>query len=294
MLALARRPGDWLLRWSPATGQTQWSWLEDDHRLNGHGVLLPGTDVLLTTQTDRETDAGWLGVRDRATLALLDTWPTHGRDPHQLIVLPQALVRWPVGTVLVANGGIAARSETGRSKQHGERMDASLVALDPLRGALLGQWRLEDPFLSIRHLAWDKRSQRLGIALQAEHPTTQERKTAPILAIWDGHSLTPAQGQPPLQGYGGDVLALAQGGFAVGCPRADVLAIFSADARFVSAIKHPQSCALAGLGELWWNAGSSSALAGKASRALTMPIPTDITRGRGSALQFDNHWLPYL
>ena len=49
-------------------------------------------------------------------------------------------------------------------------MDASLVALHPGNGELLGQWRLADPYLSMRHLAWDARHQRLGIALQAEHP----------------------------------------------------------------------------------------------------------------------------
>lgn len=293
VLAFARRPGDWLLRWHPATGQTQWRWQEDDQRLNGHGLVVPDTDLLLTTQTDRETGLGWLGVRDRTSLDCVDAWPTHGRDPHQLLVLPQALGGLPAGTVLVANGGITTHTETGRSKQQGGPLDASLVALDPQRGALLGQWRLKDPFLSIRHMAWNAHSQQLGLALQAEHPTAPARKAAPVLAVWDGAALSPAVDQPALEGYGGDVIALPRGGYAVGCPRADVLALFSPSGRFEQAIAHPQSCALAGLGDQWWNAGTSGVLSDQQRRFSLAAPAAGVATDAHPTLQIDNHWQPY-
>ena len=144
VLVVARRPGDWLLRWYPRTGQAHWQWVKDDRGLNGHAEVLPDSGRLRTTETDKDTGLGLLGVRDRATLEKLDEWPTHGSDPHQLMALPESVGPWPAGTVIVANGGINTRPETGRSKRLAEPMNASLVAVDPKRGTLLGQWRLDD------------------------------------------------------------------------------------------------------------------------------------------------------
>jgi hypothetical protein len=295
ILAFARRPGDWLLRWHPSTGRTQWHWLEDDRRLNGHGVQI-GSRLIVTTETDRETGQGWLGVRDRKSLELVDAWPTQGRDPHQVLLLPHALGRWPAGTLIVANGGVNTRSETGRNKTFGTRLDASLVALDPKNGRLLGQWRLSDPYLSIRHLASSPKGGTLGIALQAEHPDEAVRSAAPVLATWEGDRLTLTSNQPALGGYGGDIVALPsdhQGGFAVGCTRADSLAFFTVDGRFVQAVNHAQACALACAGDNWWNAGQDGALTDRwtsnmpsSSTGMRLPVALD--------LQIDNHWQLYI
>ena len=74
------------------------------------------------------------------------------------------------------------------SNRYLDRMDPSLVALHPQCGELLGQWRLDGPYLSIRHLALDPRAQRLGIALQAQHPAPEDRWRAPVLAVFDSHA----------------------------------------------------------------------------------------------------------
>lgn len=294
LLAFARRPGDWLLRWHPMTGRARWRWLEDDTRLNGHGAPV-GERLIVTTETNRETGLGCLGVRERETLELIDAWSTQGRDPHQVLVLPQALGSLPAGTLMVANGGVTTRPETGRSKMFGERLDASLVALSPSNGSLLGQWRLDDPYLSIRHLAWNPQSRTLGVALQAEHASEAERHVAPVLAVWDGERLNPARNQPPLGGYGGDIIALPRGftnGFAMACTRGDTLAFFAADSCFVRAATHAQSCALACAGSSWWNAGRDSvfsegqpSMMGTSSASRRLPVAPD--------LRMDNHWQLY-
>lgn len=260
VLGVARRPGDWLLRWHPVSGRTQWHWIEGDRRFNGHVITSRNAQTLWTTETDLDNAQGLLGVRDVRTLEKTDEWPTRGMDPHQLLALPQAVGNFPSGTLIVANGGIPTLPETGRSKRELGRMDSSLVALHPATGALLGQWRLTDPFLSIRHLAFDADSGTLGIALQAEHPDEAKRAVAPVLAVWDGRTLKAATDQPTLAGYGGDICAWPGGGFGVSCPRADRLALFGPDALWQGQMPHPGAYALSSDGRQWWLASSKGAM----------------------------------
>lgn len=285
VLAVARRPGDWMLRWAPATGQAQWQWIEGDRRFNGHAAHSLDQPVIWTTETDLESAQGLLGIRDRDALEKTGEWPTGGMDPHQILVLPERLGEWPAGTPLVANGGIPTLPETGRSKRDLERMDASLVALRG--GGVAGQWRLDDRYLSIRHLAWDPISRTVGVALQAEHPDAAARTSAPVFAVWNGHTLRAATGQPPLNGYGGDVCAHPAGGFVVSCPRANALARFAPSAAFANTVALAEGNALVGSAKHWWAAGAQGVLRdGQEASAL----PTGIDASKPSALQIDNHW----
>lgn len=283
VLAVARRPGDWLLRWSPERDQAQWHWVEDDRRFNGHVVHSADRTRLWTTEIDLEQGAGLVALRDARSLHKLAEWPTHGHDPHQLLVLPQPVGRLPQGTLMVANGGIPTMAETGRSKRLSQAMDASLVALDPRTGERLGQWSLTDPWLSIRHLAWDAVSGRLGIALQAEHPSAEQVKAAPVLAIWDGDGLQLATGQPALAGYGGDLAAMAGGGFAVSCPRADGVAVFDAQARWDRWVPLVGAYAMSSQGTEW-RVGAGSTVAHEHQRWLTRSSSP-------RSWQWDNHWV---
>jgi hypothetical protein len=200
---------------------------------------------------------------------------------------------------MVANGGIPTLPETGRAKQldqrlQQQRMDASLVALHPGTGELLGQWRLADPCLSIRHLAFDARAGRLGIALQAEHPDATQRQVAPVLAVWDGKALRAAEAQPALQGYGGDIVALPPamaGGFAVSCARADALALFDAQGRWRETLPYAGAYALAGQAGQVWLGGEPDILRmdGTGPRH-----PTQSLRAAQAGLSdwhWDNHWV---
>ncbi|WP_366522139.1 DUF1513 domain-containing protein [Candidatus Accumulibacter sp. ACC003] len=82
---------------------------------------------------------GLIGLRDVQSMSKLDEWRSHGLDPHQMLVLPQALMGIPAGALLVANGGIPTQAESGRGKKVVADMDSSLVALDSKDGQLLGQ-----------------------------------------------------------------------------------------------------------------------------------------------------------
>lgn len=217
MLVVGVRPGTWLMRCDGAGRVTQQLRVDaaESTRLNGHAVVSARGDVIYTTETDLKSGRGRIGVRDRLTLRKLDEWDTRGIDPHQLLLDG-------AGHLVVANGGVPRSPEDKKYDLH--RMEPSLVRLDAAGGGLLGQWRLDDPRLSLRHLAWNKAAAEsdalLGIALQAEHDESAARAAAPILAVFDGERLAvPTRANDGI-GYAGDIAAAHHGGFALSSNRA--------------------------------------------------------------------------
>lgn len=309
LLFVARRPGDWLLRWHPARAP-QWLWSDSDRRFTGHVLDHAAWPGLLSVEVDLESGQGLVVARDRRTLERQAEWPTSGIDPHQLLADAD-------GTLLLANGGVPTLPETGRVKHHLERMDSSLVRLDPRSGRLLGQWRLDDARLSIRHLA-RHRSGTVGIALQAEHDDGATKAGAPVLALFDGTRLRSVAAPVPLAGYGGDIAATAEG-FAVSVPRATSapgaagpggVAHWTADGRWLGLALWPEACALAtaATAARLWAGGRDGAAARTADAAPGQPaVGWDaVTRWSGQArgakaqtnhrparpaLRLDNHWL---
>lgn len=289
LLAVARRPGDWLLRWSHKGGKpVQWQWADPGRAFNGHVIASPDGKRLYTTETDLDTGAGLVGVRDARSLAKQAEWPTFGIDPHELI-WGETDSAHP--TLLVANGGVPTRPETGRAKLDLARMDSSLVRLDAGTGALLGQWRLPDRRLSLRHLAWlgdseGKHPPVLGIALQAEHEAAAQKNQAPVLALFDGSALKPFEAAASLAGYGGAICAVKDG-WAIGCPRAHGLALFNADGAWRELVTLPHACAVAAWDKGCWVGGQNDALwLTDGSGAAARP-PHRMKAG----IRLDNHWV---
>lgn len=271
LLVVARRPGDWLLRWDGRDASAaQWHWMTPGRQFNGHAVTLGGR--VLTTETDLETGEGRIGVRDAATLRLQGEWPTGGRDPHQLLPDADGRGLW------VANGGLETRPETGRAKLALDTMDASLVRLDA-DGRTRDRWTVDDARLSIRHLARTPDGG-VAVAMQAEHDDPAERLDAPVLALCDGRRLRAVAAPRPLGGYGGDVsVDLAPGGggvVRVSCPRAPGgggIARWDLAGRWLGFDPLPEANALAGD----WAGGHPAARHDGA--ALALP-----------GLRLDNHW----
>lgn len=277
LLSVARRPGDWLLRWTPEGRPLAWCWIDADRAFNGHVVQSPDGRTLYTTETDLASGAGLVVMRDARSLARLDEWPTHGLDPHELLFDRD-------GTLLVANGGIPTRPESGRSKLDLSQMDASLVRLDPRDGRRLGQWRVADRRLSLRHLAWHGKL--LGIAMQAEHDDPLARLSAPVLAVFDGRAIDTFDAPLPLHGYGGDIEGTSTG-FAVSCPRADGVACWRADGRWQGLAALPRACALAPGNE------AGTVVAGGHGAVIQLDVPASPARRSDmpDTLRLDNHWI---
>ena len=214
-LAVANRPGRWLLR-CDAAGRLLHRLEIGNERpartINGHVESSADAAWLYTTETDPASGAGWVSVREARTLARVAQFQSGGIDPHQLL-------RAADGTLMVANGGIP-RDDQGR-KLGLDRMAPSLVRLDPRHGELLGQWSLADARLSLRHLAWAAgETPFLGVALQAEHDRTEERRDAPTLAVWNGQRLLVATADARGGGYAGDLAAGPGGGFVLSAQKA--------------------------------------------------------------------------
>jgi uncharacterized protein len=236
VIAIARRPGDWMLRWNPGSDTApRWYWADDERRFNGHALASPDGNALFCTEADSDSGAGWLVRRDARTLAATDAWPTGGIDPHDIEALDGS-------RVLVANGGVATRPETGRTKVDPASMDSSLVCMDTANGRTLRSWRLADRRLSLRHLA-RRADGAVGVAMQAEHDDPAERAAAPMLALLDAglRSLQPMAIRG--SGYAGDIAATASG-WAVACPRDSRLMLCSADGKLVDSIALNETCAL--------------------------------------------------
>ena len=283
-LAVARRPGDWMLRWRPgrARGATQWLWSPPQRRFNGHALCVG--ERVFTTETDFDAEGevghGVVVMRDAASLRELALWPTHGRDPHALLWSSDDSAQ---PALWVANGGIATDINTGRSKDL-RAMDSSLVQLDIVAGgALRGQWRLDDARLSLRHLARAADGS-IGIALQAEHEDAALRAAAPLLAVWrDGVLRTVACEGPAAGGYGGDIAALGERYF-VSATRTGQLLSWSAREGWASSSSLDEAGALAVVGgRLWCGAARGWVAEGSAAQA------AGLQRSRARSLRPDNH-----
>jgi uncharacterized protein len=267
LLAVARRPGDWLVRWHPSRGQPVWHWNRGGRSFNGH-VERRG-DVIFTSETDHESGQGVLVLRDAVTLRERAVWPTHGRDTHDFLFDGE-------GAVWVANGGIGTDTATGRSKDV-RAMGSSLVRLDARSGEITGQWRLSDARLSLRHLALADDG-RLGIALQAEHDDTAQREAAPLLAVWRSGELCAISG-PAAAGYGGDIAAIGAR-FFVSATRANTLLAWDAEAGWIERPDMAQVCALAAAKQQLWCGGAHACVSLEGQTWRTPP-----------ALRLDNHVL---
>ena len=209
-LAVANRPGHWLLRCDADGALVQRLDTRSEvpqRSFNGHVEASADARWLYSSETDIDSGAGWISVRDARTLQRVAQFESAGIDPHQMRLARD-------GNLMVANGGIV-RDALGR-KIEPDRMSPSLVRIDPSSGRALGRWTLPDTQLSLRHMAWSGATQTLlGVALQAEHASLEQRAQAPALAVWDGQSLSLPCDDTSAGGYAGDIAAGPAGGFVI-------------------------------------------------------------------------------
>ncbi|MBB6523587.1 DUF1513 domain-containing protein [Pseudoteredinibacter isoporae] len=148
-LAIARRPGTELYHIDVDSGELLNNIQSPDNRhVFGHACIIGEGDHVLVPQNHLDEKASSLAVYDRkAGWTLIDEIALPNVGPHQVECLSDGK------TLAVAMGGIHTRPESGRQKLNIDTMQSSLLYLDSHSGKVLGEYRPEDPKLSLRHMA---------------------------------------------------------------------------------------------------------------------------------------------
>lgn len=244
-VCLARRPGDFLLTLDMAGGTSNaLHRTPADRHCFGHAVFSPDGHRLYTTENASDSGEGCIGVWDTADgYRRLGELPSHGIDPHEVLLAPGG------EALIVANGGILTRPETGRAKLNLETMQPSLVYLDRRNGELLTAHRLAPQWhqLSIRHLALG-RDGIVCCALQYEGPAADRPPLVAFQRPGLGLELAaaPADIQAAMRNYCGSVAADPSGAwFAVSSPRGNLVTFWGSDGRFQGSTQVTDGCGVA-------------------------------------------------
>lgn len=289
LLVTGVRPGAWMLRCDGGGRVVRKVNLDDEAssaRLNGHAIPNSRGDVIYTSETDRLSGRGRIGVRDRDSLRKLAEWESHGQEPHQLLLDDG-------GHVIVANGGIPRTAADKKYDLH--RMDSSLVRLDGQSGDLLRQWKLDDARMSMRHLALNTAplsgKRLIGIAMQAEHDDAPRRATAPVLAVLDGGELRIPTRSNDGVGYAGDITAAWNGGFVLSSNQAGLAQLWypAAPDKLTPIVQLQEAYALTG-----WNGpdpGGGVLVATALGLVRWHPTAKPALLPWPQKMALDNHWV---
>ncbi|MCA9546821.1 MAG: DUF1513 domain-containing protein, partial [Myxococcales bacterium] len=262
---VARRPGTAAVEVDLRAGRIRRRFaVAPDRLLCGHACFSADGQIVFTTEVDAQTGAGRVGVRDARTYAPLGELDTNGLGPHELALMPDGR------TLVVANGGLLTRPESGRQVLNLDTMDPSLVYLDLARGAVVEQVRLAEPKASVRHLAVAQDGT-VAVATQVQREAMAGAAVVPLAALHRrGEPLRPLAAPEPvtaaLADYLGSVaLSEASGVAGFTSPRGDLAAFWRLrDGAFLGYHRMVDVCGLAvtsdqqrfvlsnSLGELRW------------------------------------------
>ncbi|TVU70051.1 DUF1513 domain-containing protein [Cobetia crustatorum] len=147
-LIFARRPGQEINVFDIESGEriTRIKAAPDRH-FYGHGVFSPDGGLLYATENAITRGEGRIGVYDaNRDFARIGEFDSGGIGPHEIRLHPDGQ------QLIIANGGILTRPETGRVKLNLDTMQPNLTLLDRISGKV--NWR-DSPShhqLSLRHL----------------------------------------------------------------------------------------------------------------------------------------------
>ena len=142
----------------------------------GHGFFTPDGHYLVTSEADTVTAAGKLGIRETQSYSLVDELDTFGLGPHEIQLMPDG------ATVVIANGGLLTRPETGRRVLNLDTMDSTLAYVDFETGKLLEERRVPEPKASIRHLDVGEDGE-VAVGFQVQREALDHEHTVPLAGV---------------------------------------------------------------------------------------------------------------
>lgn len=147
LILFARRPGTVAVEINLLTDKETRSFkLAKNRNLQGHGCFSADGKLLFTAENDSTTGAGKIAVRDTQDYKQLGEMDSYGIGPHEIKLMPDGK------TLVVANGGIHTRPESGRKKLNLATMQSNLSYIELATGNKLGSFQVAEAKASIRHL----------------------------------------------------------------------------------------------------------------------------------------------
>lgn len=228
VLLFGRRPNNQSIEVNLLTGEvTQRFYAAQNRHFFGHGAFSEDGKTLFTTEANLNKNTGVLGIRDANTYELLGEYPTYGIGPHQLMLMPKGK------ELVIANGGILTRPESGRKKLNLDSMSSNLSYVDVATGKLNAQWQVPEAKASIRHLDVAEDGS-VAIAMQMQRAASQHANTVALAGVQKGDQpiklLDNELITPQLNDYVGSVVihnASRIAGFT--SPRGDIVGFWNLD-----------------------------------------------------------------
>lgn len=244
VLLFGRRPGLETLVVDIEAAQTTARLVAPPSRaFQGHGCFSEDGATLFTSEADVHTGAGYLGVWDAATWQRIGELSSQGIGPHQIGMLPQDR------SLVVANGGLLTRPETGRRVLNLDTMESSLTYIDPIDGRVTDVARVREPKASIRHfdIAEDGT---VAFGVQLQRPAMNHDRVVSIGGVhrWGADVVEIEDRLDVMAVFEDYVGSVAIGGRTVGftSPRGNVAAFWDLDhGHFVGAHQLADVCGLA-------------------------------------------------
>ena len=147
VLLFGRRPSTESIEINLLTAEiTRRFYSQPNRHFFGHGAFSQDGQYLYTSEANLENNQGVIGIRDAKTYQWLGEFSSYGVGPHQLMMMPNGQ------QLVVANGGILTRPESGRKKLNLDNMSSNLSYINLETGALDSQWFVPESKASIRHL----------------------------------------------------------------------------------------------------------------------------------------------
>lgn len=159
VVGFGRRPGMQCVKVDFSSGEITTLEASKGRHFYGHGCLSDDNKVLFTSENDYENARGVIGIRDVKTLKVIGEFPSYGIGPHDIHLMPDQK------TLVVANGGVQTHPDFGRRQLNLKTMQSSLVYLGSQSGKKLGEYRIDDKLLSLRHLTVTAQGD-VGVAAQ--------------------------------------------------------------------------------------------------------------------------------
>lgn len=178
LVVCSRRPGVWILMLQHALAPTQWLQVTLNSPFSGHCCFSSNGELLYSAENNIALGEGCIGVWDGHTGKRLHQWLSQGIGPHEIQLSHDGKSLW------VANGGILTQPKSGRKQLNLATMAANISYLCLDNGALKKQYSIDEPKLSLRHIAVNSSNQ-VAVACQYQGPS-YDRKNV-LLLISGGH-----------------------------------------------------------------------------------------------------------